>query len=146
MRTISTFLLTAALVFAQGRGNAPDPATFVQHRVSSLTTLLSLNTAQQQQATTIFTNAATTQGSLRASLKTSHQGLQEAVQKNDIATIDQESATIGNLTAQMTSTQAKADAAFYQILTPDQQTKFTQAESQGGFGRGRGPGGFHGGN
>lgn len=146
MRTVTALLLSSALVFAQGRGNPPDPATFVQHRVDRLTTLLSLNSTQQQQATTIFTNAATAENSLRTSLKTAHQSLQEAVQKNDSASIDQASATIGNLTAQMTSAQAKADAAFYQILTPDQQTKFTQAESQGGFGRGRGPGGFHGGN
>jgi Spy/CpxP family protein refolding chaperone len=45
--------------------------------------------------------------------------------------------------AQSTSIHAKADAAFYQILTPEQQTKLTELESQhvGPF---DGPGGLAG--
>jgi Spy/CpxP family protein refolding chaperone len=138
-------VLATSLVLAQGRGGGPNSANAVQHRISYLTTLLSLNSSQQQQATTIFTNAATTASSLHTSLKTAHQTLNEAIQKNDATGIEQASTTIGNLTAQLTSADAKARAAFYQILMPDQQTKFTQLESQGpmgrGFGHGRGPAG-----
>lgn len=146
MQRITTFLLSSvlagSLAFAQGPGNPPNPANFVQHRISFLTTLLSLTSTQQQEATTIFTNAATTENTLRGSLKTAHQNLRTAVQNNDAATIGSVSTTIGSLTAQLTSAGAKADAAFYQILTPDQQTKFNQFQSQGGgFGHGRGPGG-----
>jgi Spy/CpxP family protein refolding chaperone len=129
--------LAASLLLAQGKGG-PNSANAIQHRVSYLTTLLSLNTSQQQQATTIFTNAASTAGTLHSSMKSAHQALNEAVQKNDGAGIDQASSTIGNLTAQLTSAEAKARAAFYQILLPDQQAKFTQLESQGGMGHGFG--------
>jgi Spy/CpxP family protein refolding chaperone len=137
----STFVTT--LLFSQKLGNQPDPATLVQHRVNFLTTILSLTAAQQQQAMTIFTDAATTALTVRSNLKTAHQSLGNAVKSNDISSIDQVSITIGNLTAQQVSTKAKANAAFYQILTPDQQAKFNQIQSQrhGRFG-GRGPGGF----
>jgi Spy/CpxP family protein refolding chaperone len=113
----------------------------VQRRVSFLTTLLSLTAAQQQQATSIFTTAATAGATVFSSLKTARQSLETAVKNNDSATIDQVSATIGNSTAQRTANDAKADAAFYQILTADQQSKLTQFEAQGGgFGPGHGPG------
>lgn len=113
----------------------------VQRRVSMLTTLLTLTTAQQQQATTIFTNAATADATVFSSMKTARQNLDTAIKNNDSASIDQLATTIGNLTAQLTSTQAKADAAFYQILTADQQTKYAQLEASGAlFGPGPGPG------
>jgi hypothetical protein len=48
--------------------------------------------------------------------------------------IDQVAATIGSLTSELTSIEAKADAAFYHILTADQQTKLN--DSRGGFGAG----------
>jgi Spy/CpxP family protein refolding chaperone len=127
--------LAASLLLAQGKGNGPNSANAVQRRVNFLTTLLSLTSSQQQQATTIFTNEAAAASSLHSSMKSAHTALNEAIQKNDTAGIDQASSTIGSLTAQLTSAQAKANAAFYQILMPDQQTKFTQLESQGrGFG------------
>ena len=129
----SNLLLTfacATTLFAQRPGNPPDPATMVQHRVSSLATLLTLTASQQQQATTIFTNAATAESSVCTNLKAPHQTLSDAVKSDDLSTIDQTSTTIGNLMAQSVSTSAKARAAFYQILTPDQQAKFSQIQTQ----------------
>jgi Spy/CpxP family protein refolding chaperone len=151
MKTFTTILMTAALAaslaFAQRPGGPPDPAARVQHRVSFLTTLLTLTTAQQQQATAIFTTAASAEAAVHGSFKTAHQGLADAIKANNSANIDQISTTIGNLTAQMASNHAKAEAAFYQILTPDQQTKLAQYESQNhGHGQwGMGPGPMHGG-
>jgi Spy/CpxP family protein refolding chaperone len=121
-------------------GTPPTPADMAQRRVNMLTTVLGLTTAQQQQASTIFTNMATAEATLRASMKAAHQTLNDAVKTNNLAAIDQASTAIGNLTAQSTSTSAKARAAFYQILTADQQAKLSQMQSQGhGFG---GPGGW----
>jgi len=40
------------------------------------------------------------------------------------------SSVAGNLVAQEISNQANAKAAFYKTLTPDQQSKLTQLESQ----------------
>jgi Spy/CpxP family protein refolding chaperone len=139
--------LAASLAFAQTSSNTPTRGNGIQHRIAILTTLLTLTTAQQQQATTIFTNAATAAMPVRTSMKTAHESLQTAVTGNDVAAIDTNATTIGTLTAQLTSIEATAKAAFYQILTPAQQTKFTQFEAQGhgGMGGGMGAGGFHGG-
>jgi Spy/CpxP family protein refolding chaperone len=132
-KTFAIFVIACALGVSAlvAQNTAPgNPGNFVQHRVNYLTTLLSLTSAQQQQATTIFTNAASAEASVRTSMKAARQTLQTAVQSNDAATIEQTANTIGNLTAQTTANQAKADAAFYQTLTPAQQTKLAQFESQ----------------
>jgi Spy/CpxP family protein refolding chaperone len=147
MKTLNAFLLSAAvagwLAWAQPSGRMGGNR--VQHRINFLTTLLTLTSAQQQQATTIFTSAAANETTLRSNLKTAHDSLTTAIHNNDSAGLEQAATTIGNLTAQTTLAQAKADAAFYQILTPDQQTKLNQIESQGHvWHMGHGPGGFQG--
>src|SRR5215467_9226732 len=126
-----TFGFAPTLLFAQHPGDMGDPATHVQHHVQHLTTVLSLNPSQQQQATNIFTSAMNGQSSIHNDMKTAHQSLETAIKNNDQNGITQASNTIGNLTAQMIAAHAKAQAAFYQILTPDQQTKFSQFESEG---------------
>jgi Spy/CpxP family protein refolding chaperone len=133
--TIAILLMLAcstALVSAQTQTThtPPSPTTIVQHRVSFLTTLLSLTPAQQATATTIFTNAATTASGIRSQMKTAHQNLTAAVGNNDAASISSLSTTIGGFVTQLVSAQASAKAAFYQILTPDQQSKLTQLGSQ----------------
>jgi Spy/CpxP family protein refolding chaperone len=156
--SLSVFVLALAgsLAFAQSSGSSstgtptgPTRGNGIQHRISFLTTFLTLTTAQQQQATTIFTTAATAAMPVHTSMKAAREALKTAVTGNDAATISTTANTIGTLTAQLTSIEATADAAFYQILTPEQQTKLTQFESQnhGGFGAAMGlaPGGFHGG-
>jgi Spy/CpxP family protein refolding chaperone len=136
----------ASVLLAQNRhGSPPDPATMVQHHVQHLTTVLSLTESQQQQATTIFTNAMSGAASFHNEMKTAHQNLQTAIKNNDQNGITQAATTIGNLTTQMISAHAKAQAAFNQILTADQQNKLSQLESEhhgmGGMGFG-GPGRF----
>jgi Spy/CpxP family protein refolding chaperone len=131
-----------------------DPAQRIQHHVDMLTKKLSLTPAQQQQATTIFTNEANAAKAMREQMKTAHDSLKAAVQKNDSAAIDQAATTIGNNTAQMIAARAKARAAFFQTLNPDQQKQLTDMEGKmhgrGGWGRhghrghggpGMGPGG-----
>ena len=151
-KTLSLFVfvttLAASLAFAQTTSSpGPMRGNGIQHRVAFLTTLLTLTTAQQTQATTIFTNAAAAAATVHSSMKTAREALKAAVTSNDAATIDTNANTIGTLTGQLTSIEAKADGAFYQILTPEQQTKFTQFESEGhgGFGGDMGPAGFRGG-
>lgn len=126
-----TFGFAATLVFAQKPEGMGDPATHIQRHVQHLTTVLSLTPTQQQQATTIFTNAMNGQSSIHNDMKTAHENLQTAIKNNDQNAITQASNTIGNLTAQMIAAHAKAQAAFYQILNPDQQNKLNQLESEG---------------
>ncbi len=135
-------VFAATLSFAQQpEGAPPDPATHVQRHVQHLTKMLSLTSQQQEQATTIFTNAMSGGASFHDQMKAAHENLQTAVKNNDQNGISQAATAIGNLTAQMVSAHAKAQAAFLQILTPDQQTKLSQMESQH---RGMGPMGFGG--
>lgn len=159
MNKLSTFFtaaaLSTALVFAQGPGGfggrggpPPDPQTRIQNRVNFLTTLLSLTDDQKAQATSIFTNAYTAGQSASSTLQAAHQSLSDAVKTNNTASIDQVSASIGTIEGQLTAINAKADAAFYAILTPEQKTKYDAAPHRGpgggpgpmgGFGRAGGP-------
>ena len=151
-RLFKAFALTsvcATLMFAQGqRGSAPTTADMVSRQVERLTDLLTLTTAQQAQATSIFTAAQSAISPLQTSMQTARKALQDAIPKNDLATITSQATQIGNLTAQLAVDQAKAEASLYALLTVDQQTKYAQALANGG-GRGGpggpgGPGGFGG--
>ncbi|HEX9254694.1 MAG TPA: Spy/CpxP family protein refolding chaperone [Candidatus Angelobacter sp.] len=140
---VTVFLaLTSIAVMAQ-HGNPPDPAKMAQHRIDFLTKQLSLTPQQQQQATTIFGEITNNAKATHDQMRTAHDNLKAAIQKNDAAGIEQAANTIGTLTTQMTVAHAKAQAAFYQILTPEQQAKMNDLESRHhGIGwRHGGPGG-----
>jgi Spy/CpxP family protein refolding chaperone len=148
-KVLLTSVFAVSCMFAQGTQatqtthTPPDPATIAQRRVAHLTRLLTLTTAQQQQATNIFTNSATADVTARTNLHTAHQALRDAIKKNDTAAIDQSANTIGTLTGQLAASDGKANAAFYLILTPDQQTKLAALKSQhGGHGMFGGAQGF----
>jgi Spy/CpxP family protein refolding chaperone len=142
-------VMAAPAVFAQtSDATSPVPnaatrtANMVQHRVAYMTTVLSLTTAQQTQVTNVLTNAASNRSTTHTSMKAAHDALKTAVHSNDAAAMEQASNTIGALAAQEALAHAKTEAAIYQLLTPEQQTKMTQLESEGHRG---GPGFGHGG-
>ena len=143
---LASVLATLTLWAQSPQQDQPDPAMHVQHQVDHLTKALGLTAAQQQSATTIFANAANSSKSIHNSLRDAHQKLETAIHNNDTATIDSLSTTIGNLTAQMVATEAKAHAAFFQTLTPDQQTKAQQMhhDAMGPMGGHMGMGMHHG--
>lgn len=139
--------ISASFLLAQppNGGTPPTAAQMVANKVARLTALLTLTTAQQTEATTIYTAEQSTASTLMTSLQTARTALQTAVLKNDQNGITTDATQIGTLTTQLTEAQAKADAAFYLILTADQQTKFTQLHLNGGGGGFGGPRGFGGG-
>ncbi|MGZ4828962.1 MAG: Spy/CpxP family protein refolding chaperone [Candidatus Angelobacter sp.] len=141
---VTAFLALASVFAVAQHGNPPDPTKMAQHHIDFLTKQLSLTTQQQQQATTIFSEVANNAKGVHEQMRTAHDSLKAAIQKNDAAGIEQAANTIGNLTTQMTVAHAKAQAAFYQTLTPEQQTKMNDLESHhhgmGMHGHG-GPGG-----
>jgi Spy/CpxP family protein refolding chaperone len=114
----------------------------VQRQVGHLTQTLGLSTAQQGQATTLFTAAQTANQAVMTSLHENRTSLAAAIKSNDSNAIATLSSQIGTLEGQLTANTAKADAAFYATLTPDQQAKYTPGLG-GGFGGGafaaRGP-------
>lgn len=117
----------------------PTTAQMVSNQVSRLTKLLDLTSTQQASATTIFTTEQTAMTALRTSMQTAQTALQTAITSNDAATIATDAAQIGTLTGEQVLAQATASAAFYAILTADQQSKFETLGPLGG-----GPGGFGG--
>lgn len=147
---VTAFLALTGVVMAQ-QGNPPDPAKMGQHRIEFLTKQLSLTAQQQQQATTIFGEIGNNAKATHDQMRTAHDNLKTAIQKNDAAGIEQAANAIGSLNTQMILAHAKAQAAFYQILTPEQQAKMNDLESHRGMGRrhgfgrgfGHGPGGPH---
>jgi Spy/CpxP family protein refolding chaperone len=142
---VTTAVLALASVFAMAQhGNPPDPGKMAQRHLDFLTKQLSLTPQQQQQASTIFSEAANNAKATHDQMRTAHDSLKAAIQKNDSAGIEQAANTIGSLTTQMITSHAKAQAAFYQTLTPEQQTKMSDLESQH-HGMGMGHGFRHGG-
>ena len=160
MRIVSVGALTAVAMLAQGprpeggfhngggtgTSTPPDPATVVARQVSFLTTLLTLSTGQATQATTIFTTALTTVTALQTQIDTAETALATAIKANATATITTQATAIGNLQGQIIAANAKADAAFYLLLTADQKTKLDTLGTDF-FGHGLGgihiPGGGH---
>jgi Spy/CpxP family protein refolding chaperone len=141
--TLALATLIAIPMFGQTSPKPPSPAERAQRQVKALTTLLSLTSAQQQQATTIYINAAKAEQTVHQSEKDVQESLHSAIKNNDTTTIDEISSTLAQSMAQLTSIKAKADAAFYQILSAEQQSKFSDLGSQhlGGLDGAGGPGG-----
>ena len=135
LKYITFGVICAGVVLAQR--TPPDPAAMVQRQVERFTQALTLTSAQQAQATTLFTAAQTANQSILTNLRQARTSLAAAIKSNDANAIATLSAQIGTLTGQTTANTAKADAAFYATLTPEQQAKYTP---NSGFG-GRGPGG-----
>jgi len=143
LATAAVMAFTSLLAIAQSTTpTPPTTAQIVARQVARLTKLLDLTSAQQTQATTIFTTEQAALAPLRTSIDAVRTALQTAIKSNDTATIGTQSTQIGALTGQEVLAQATGSAAFYAILTTDQQSKYdTLGPMIGGPG---GPGGFGG--
>lgn len=132
-------LLASALTFpvlAQPpmRGLHSSGATSTT-RLDFLTGYLGLSDSQKQQAQTLFTAASTARETLRGQIEAAREALQTAVKANSTnAVIDQRATAIATIEGQSIALMAKTERDFYQILTPDQRTKYDTLQSQ------RGPG------
>ena len=135
--------LITALSFvsiASAQNTPPTLVQIAQHEVQRYTALLTLTSAQQEQATTIFTSKATAEASLHATEHTDREALNTAIKSGNTATIQTVAAELGTLEGSMTADRALAQAALYQILTEEQQTRFAAIEDQPGGMGGMGPG------
>jgi hypothetical protein len=94
--------------------------------ISFLATLLSLSPGQQAETVSIFAAASTAGGELKATAKTQRKRLGASAGANDGAGIGQAALAIGKVASQRYTIDAKANAAFFQILTADQQEKLTK--------------------
>ena|SRR5579864_5156045 len=139
----------AATLFAQGspRGFGRDPsaapptaADIVAREVRVLTRFLTLDAGQQAAATTALTNAQAQLALNAATLKTDRGLLVDAIKGNQLGTIDTLTSTIANFQGQNEAIRAKAAAAIYATLHPDQIAKLGNGLGPlMGGGPGRGP-------
>jgi Spy/CpxP family protein refolding chaperone len=130
-----------AVMPAFAQNGPPDPAQMVQMRVDRMNEELKLSKAQQKQISGIYTDAQTANQSVMGGMRTAREALVAAIKSNDTNAMSQAANTIGTLTAQTTVNNAKAEAAVYAALTPDQQAKYQPSTGMGGFGGGQGGGG-----
>jgi Spy/CpxP family protein refolding chaperone len=142
-QTLIALTVSAALALAQ---TPPSADQIAAQRVARLTTLLTLTSGQQYSATTIFTSEATALSTLRTADETVRTLLETSVASNDAAGIASAANQMGALSAREVQARASADAAFYALLTVDQQAKYKELQASqgpGGFGGpGPGPAGF----
>jgi Spy/CpxP family protein refolding chaperone len=89
-----------------------------------LTIRLTLTTAQQAQATTIFTTELAAEAALVAPKQAAKTALQAAITANSVSGIQAQAGALGALETQQIVADATADASFYAILTPAQQTTY----------------------
>ena len=125
---------------ALAQNGPPDPAQMVQMRIDRMNEELKLTKAQQKQITGIYMDAQTANQSVMGGMRTAREALVAAIKSNDTNAMSQAANTIGTLTAQTTVNNAKAEAAVYAALTPEQQAKYTPSAGMGGFGGGQGGG------
>jgi len=104
----------------------PKSAAKQARYLNSLTAMLSLSSSQQSTAAAVLSNAATAQTSVRTSLKAARKALKDAVKSNNSGAITQASTALGVLTGQHIANGAAANAAVFQLLTTEQQTKYSQ--------------------
>jgi Spy/CpxP family protein refolding chaperone len=147
IQLLSLAAVTASLSLTQAvaQNGPPDPARMVQMRVDRMNEELKLSKAQQKQITGIYMDAQTGNQSVMGGMRTANESLVAAIKSNDANAMSQASNTIGTLTAQLTVNNAKAEAAVYAALTPDQQAKFQPSAGGRGMGMGMGMGGPGGG-
>jgi len=140
---LSLTAITAGLSLTQAlaQNGPPDAAAMVEMRVERLNEMLKLSKAQQKQVSAIYLDAQTANQPVMGGMREANQALAAAIKSNDTNAMSQAANTIGTLTAQMTVNNAKAEAAVYAQLTPDQQAKYQPgAGGMRGMGMG-GPGG-----
>jgi Spy/CpxP family protein refolding chaperone len=139
---LPALLLLSTSMFAQ---RPHDGGPRADMHVATMTTLLSLSSGQQAQATSIYANARTASKDIQTNMRTAQTSLSAAIKKNDVGGIETLAAQIGTLQAQSLAIQSKAEAAFYAQLTAEQQTKYETLHTGGFGGHGGGPGGPGGG-
>jgi hypothetical protein len=122
--------IAASLVSAQTT-TTPTTAEIVAARVARLTKLLTLSTAQDTQATAIFTTEVSALAPIKTRVATARTAIITAVEANNASGITAAANSIGTLTAQQEQVEGTAEAAFYVILAADQKTKYQELLAAG---------------
>jgi Spy/CpxP family protein refolding chaperone len=135
---LALFALPAAAQGPRMMGRGGPGGFDGSRRLDFLAGYLSLTETQKTQAKTIFDSAATASETARGSLTGAHEAVRAAVKAGSPdAEIDRLAAAVGTIQGQLVAINAKAEKAFYAILTAEQKTKYDSLRERGP----RGPGG-----
>jgi len=126
--TLFLSLFAAGILSAQSAPAAHHKAG--GDMVQRLSARLNLTADQQSQAKAIFQQSREQMATIAPKLKAERQAVAAAVKSDNEAQIDQITSQDASLNAQARAIHAKAMAKFYQILTPNQKTKFDRGENR----------------
>lgn len=133
----SVLALAAGLTLAQPappEGHGPGGPG---GHLNMLTQRLSLSADQESQAKAIFQQLSSATAPIHEQMKALRTEISAAVKANDQAKLAQLATTLGTLTGQAEALHLQAQAKFYALLTPAQQTQFDTMID--GHGMGMGP-------
>ncbi len=122
--------LAAGIAFAQTAAAPAKPANLraaVRQRVLAR---LNLTADQKTQFKTIMQQAKTGVQPLRTELQQNREAMAAAVKSNNTAQIQSLAAAQGALRGQVLAIRSQANAKFYAVLTPDQQTQLDQMRAK----------------
>ena len=144
MKTIHNNIVKAAAVAAivagmaiaqgpgfgrMGAGSQTTTQDMTALRLERMTTLLTLDVGQQQQAKAIFDKASAASLALQPALLQAQTALRDAARTGK--NIDTLSAAVGTLVGKMRAIQTAASAEFYNLLTPAQRTQMDKLQGSG---------------
>lgn len=134
----AAMLLPAQMSGPEGSG--PDPEKLAQMRAERLARMLALTEEQKAQALRIFADAQSAAERYQQEMQVARQALHTAIRANDVAAMDRAARDIGAAMAELTSIDARAEAAFYALLTPEQKAEYDSMPGRGPLPGGGGPG------
>jgi Spy/CpxP family protein refolding chaperone len=137
---VSSSCLFMVMATAHAQQTPPTAAQIAEHEVQFYTAVLSLTSEQQTEALEIFTVEATSASTIEASEQTLHNTLESGITSGNSSVISQTASSLGYMDGELTALRATAEAKLYQLLTTEQQARFT-ALQQAHVGMGGGPGG-----
>jgi len=140
--SIAAIAAALSVAPAVAQNGPPDPSQMVDMRVERMNENLKLNKDQQKKIKSLYMDAQKANMEVIGGMREANQAIAAAVKNNDTSAMSQAANTIGTLTAQMTVNNAKAEAAVWAVLTPDQQAKYQpMVGGMGGMGMRGGMGG-----
>lgn len=138
---VAALAATLSVAPAGAQNGPPDPGQMIDMRIERMNENLKLSKDQQKKIKSLYMDAQKANMEVMGGMREANQSIAAAVKNNDANAMSQAANMIGNLTAQMTVNNAKAEAAVWAVLTPEQQAKYQpMVGGMGGMGRGMGMG------
>jgi Spy/CpxP family protein refolding chaperone len=127
---LTVIVLAAGVALAQNAAAPNKPANLRAAVRQRIMAKLNLTADQKTQFKSIMQQAKTAAEPIRTQLQQNRQALAAAVKSNNTAQIQSLAAAQGALQGQALAIRSAANAKFYALLTPDQQTQLAQMQDK----------------